>query len=187
MTKKPSYLSDESVSGIISEYSLESAFMNSIIKIFQITVLIALSGLLVAGVGAQNIANNEQNATTNLTLNMSSGNGEVYDDTNQSEMNQADSNKTNENSTPEVFTGVVYPDEEPGITSSTPEGNPLIPKYAQGGVSIDLMGHSMEARGDGANVSSDMSFHDQTDAFGYINTIMKEFHYESGVDTQSGI
>ena len=49
------------------------------------------------------------------------------------------------------------------------------------------MGHSMEARGDGTNVSSDLSFHDHTDAFGYINTIMKDFHYVSGVDTESGI
>jgi len=161
--------------------------MNFISKISQISVLICIFSLLIAGVGAINTTVPEQNETTNLTVNQT-----LSDDgddliSNQSEMNQTGNQSSLENSSSEVFTGVVHMDEEPEVTSSTPDGNPLIPQYAQGGVSIDLMGHSMEARGDGTNVSSDLSFHDHTDAFGYINTIMKDFHYVSGVDTESGI
>lgn len=88
--------------------------------------------------------------------------------------------------TPVIYSGIEHPNEESEVKSSTPDGNPLIPKYALGGVSVDIMGHIMEARGNENNVSSEITFHDHTDANGYITTLIKEFHYISGVDTDSG-
>lgn len=89
------------------------------------------------------------------------------------------------NGTPDMYTGVVHPNEETDVKSSTPEGNPLIPKYAQGGVTVDIMGHLMEGRDDQSNVSSEIFFHDHTAANGYITTLIKDFHYMSGVDIDS--
>jgi hypothetical protein len=83
--------------------------------------------------------------------------------------------------TPVIFNGTEHPNEETDVTSSTPSGNPLIPRYAFGGVNIDIGVHLMEGRGTDNNTSSEMSLQDHTSAFGYITTIQKEFHYVSGV------
>jgi hypothetical protein len=83
------------------------------------------------------------------------------------------------------FTGVVYPSVDTDVTRSTPGGNPLIPKYALGGVNIDIAGHLMEGRGTDNNVSSEISFHDHTSANGYITTIIKDFHYMGGQNPTS--
>jgi len=92
------------------------------------------------------------------------------------------SQKTENEDEPAIFSGTEHPNEETDVKSSTPSGNPLIPKYAQGGVTIDIGASLMEGRGTDNNVSSQISFHDHTSALGYIRTIQKDFHYMSEVD-----
>lgn len=81
---------------------------------------------------------------------------------------------------PVIFNGTTHPNEETDVKSSTPSGNPLIPKFAQGGVNIDIGAHLMEGRGTENNASSVVSLRDHTSAFGYIRTIQKDFHYMGG-------
>ncbi|PKL60525.1 MAG: hypothetical protein CVV33_02210 [Methanomicrobiales archaeon HGW-Methanomicrobiales-4] len=83
---------------------------------------------------------------------------------------------------PIIYNGTEHPNEETDVHSSTPSGNPLIPKFAQGGVNIDIGVHTMEGRGTDNNVSSEISMSDHTSALGYIRTIQKDFHYMGGVD-----
>jgi hypothetical protein len=83
---------------------------------------------------------------------------------------------------PEIFSKTVHPNVETDVSRSTPTGNPLIPKYALGSVSIDIGAHIMEGRGSDNNVSSEMTLRDHTSANGYITTIIKDFRYMSGVD-----
>ena len=82
--------------------------------------------------------------------------------------------------TPAIFNGTEHPNEETDVKSSTPAGNPLIPKFAQGGVNIDIGAHLMEGRDSELNASSVLSMHDHTSTFGYIRTIQKDFHYMGG-------
>ena len=126
-------------------------------------------------------------STNNSFVNFSQINGSFdfnQSGTNSSPQFSADS-LVNLSETPMIYTGIEYPNEESAIKSSTPGGNPLIPKYALGGVNVDIMGNIMEARGDDTNVSAEVSFHDHTGVNGYINTVVKDFHYMSGIDTGS--
>jgi hypothetical protein len=138
--------------------------------------------ILAAGVQAQDNTTDEGNISDNGTF---SEEGFL----NLSANETPDLNSTNTTpfilENPEIFTGIIHPNEETDVKSSTPEGNPLIPAYAQGGVSVDFMGHLMEARDNDSNISSEISFHDHTDVNGYIRTLIKDFHYVSGVDVNS--
>lgn len=118
------------------------------------------------------------NVTTNQTLNQtleSEITGTSYDEALNTEV---------QNESPvEVYTGTEHPNEETDVKSSTPSGDPLLGKYAQGGVSIDIGANLMEGRGSDLNVSSEISLKDHTSANGYIRTIQKDFHYMSSVDS----
>ena len=163
--------------------------MNSNNILITVSVIGLFLGILIIGAYAEDTGPAGTNLTPdNTTVNFSQINGS-YDinqnGTNSSAQLSAES-LGNSSETPVIYTGIEHPNEEAGINSSTPEGNPLIPKYALGGVNVDIMGHVMEARGNDSNVSAEVSFHDHTGVNGYINTVVKDFHYVSGVDTGSG-
>lgn len=86
-----------------------------------------------------------------------------------------------------VVSGVAYPSGGTDLSGSTPDRDPFAGQYATGGVSVDFSGHLMEGRGNDSNVSSEIIFHDHTDAQGYIRTLIKDFHYVSSIDTPQKI
>ena len=149
--------------------------------------LLALVGnLLVTSIPAQDTDEVTMNSSLNRTINGINTDMSVINQSSDILQDMIPSEKIPDvTGTPEIYSGVVHPNEETDVKSSTPEGDPLLAKYAKGGFCVDIMGHLMEGRGDSTNVSSEISFHDHTDVNGYVTTLMKDFHYVSKVDTQS--
>ena len=124
-----------------------------------------------------------ENAATNQSMNLTT----ESDITNSTLDGEAFNTEARNESLAEVYTGTEHPNEETDVKSSTPSGDPLLGKYAQGGVSIDIGANLMEGRGSDLNVSSEISLKDHTSANGYIRTIQKDFHYMSSVDSGENI
>jgi hypothetical protein len=161
-------------------------------KFYTLSILLCFSLLLswTGGVLAENNTTTPGNISTVTELNLTGDNPDSLAsgisylqsatssrNTSQTGVDSMDIQQDTER--PEIASGIVHPDTDTDITRSTPTGNPLIPKYALGGVAIDINAHLMEGR-DENNISSDLTLHDHTAAQGYIKTVMKDFHYMGG-------
>ncbi|HWQ67872.1 MAG TPA: hypothetical protein VN372_13520 [Methanospirillum sp.] len=81
-----------------------------------------------------------------------------------------------------ISSNTEHPQENSEVRLSTPNGDPLLRRYALAAVAVDFNVHLMEGSTENPNqTASELVLNDHTGVNGYIGTLQKSIHYIDGV------